>query len=108
MRLPLKREACSVQSRVVSIKRLELETAKEILSEVFHVRLLDVEEMIHGRLEERTGVRRARKGYDLRHSALVSSYGPELQKHGRKRFFRSCPNIFIQMAGFCVPYASPQ
>ncbi len=31
----------------------ELETAKEILAEVFHARPADVEEMIQSRLEER-------------------------------------------------------
>ena len=33
--------------------RMELETAKEILAEVFHARPADVEEMIQMRLEER-------------------------------------------------------
>jgi hypothetical protein len=32
---------------------MELETAKEILQEVFHARPSDVEYMIHSRLEER-------------------------------------------------------
>ena len=33
---------------------LELETAKEILAEVFRIRISEVEEMILGRLEEAT------------------------------------------------------
>ena len=53
MRLPWKRETSLVPFRRVSTKQLELETAKEILSEVFHARPADVEEMIQRRLEER-------------------------------------------------------
>jgi hypothetical protein len=49
-----KRKASIVQPRQVSTKQLELETAKEILQEVFHARPSDVEEMIQGRLEERS------------------------------------------------------
>ena len=37
----------------VSTRLMELETAKEILAEVFHARPADVEEMIQKRLEER-------------------------------------------------------
>lgn len=39
--------------RILSLKRMELETAKEILAEVFHVRPSVVEDMIQRRLEER-------------------------------------------------------
>ncbi len=39
--------------RFTSTKQLELETAKEILAEVFHVRHRDVDEMIQIRLERR-------------------------------------------------------
>jgi hypothetical protein len=54
MRLPWRRRvAREIDSRPVSIKALELETAKAILSEVFHVRPEDVEEMILRRLEGR-------------------------------------------------------
>ena len=53
MRMPWKREVCPIQPRPVSTKQLELETAKEILSEVFHAHPADVEEMIQRRLEER-------------------------------------------------------
>lgn len=44
------------RKRVVqrSTKALELESAKEILAEVFHVRLSVVEDMIQNRLEERS------------------------------------------------------
>ena len=48
-----KRKASVVQTKQVSIKQMELETAKEILQEVFHARPSDVEYMIHSRLEER-------------------------------------------------------
>jgi hypothetical protein len=39
---------------MVSLKVLELQTAKEILAEVFHARPADVEEMIQRRLEVRS------------------------------------------------------
>lgn len=39
--------------RAVNPKVLELETAKEILAEVFHTRPADIEDMIQRRLEER-------------------------------------------------------
>ena len=48
-----KRKACIVRPRQVSTKQMELETAKQILQEVFHARPLDVEEMIQRRLEEK-------------------------------------------------------
>ena len=51
MRLLWKREA--IRPRPASTKQLELEAAKQILSEVFHVRPADVEEMIQQRLEGR-------------------------------------------------------
>jgi hypothetical protein len=38
---------------MVGLKVLELQTAKEILAEVFHARPADVEEMIQRRLEEK-------------------------------------------------------
>lgn len=42
--------------RSASTSVLELETAKEILAEVFHTRPDDVEEMIQRRLEERSWI----------------------------------------------------
>jgi hypothetical protein len=39
---------------MVSVRAMELETAKEILAEVFHARPGEVEEMIKSRLEERS------------------------------------------------------
>ena len=52
MRLLWRRE---VKPRpMVGLKVLELQTAKEILAEVFHARPADVEEMIKIRLEERS------------------------------------------------------
>jgi hypothetical protein len=49
-----RREAKSPEPRqMINIKHLELETAKEILKEVFHARPSDVEDMIQTRLEEK-------------------------------------------------------
>jgi hypothetical protein len=54
MRWPWRREDRLIKPKpMVSPKVLELETAKEILAEVFHARPADVEEMIQRRLEER-------------------------------------------------------
>jgi hypothetical protein len=39
-----------------------LETAKQILQEVFHARPADVEDMIHNRLEERSSHRNEEEG----------------------------------------------
>jgi hypothetical protein len=50
---PWKRNVSLTQPRRVSTEQMELETAKEILQEVFHARPSDVEYMIHSRLEER-------------------------------------------------------
>ncbi len=52
---PWKRDARLIQPRMAAnISALELETAKEILAEVFHARREDVEDMIQRRLEERS------------------------------------------------------
>ena len=51
MRLPWEREV--IQPRPVSAKQLELDAAKQILSEVFQIRPADVEDMIQRWLEER-------------------------------------------------------
>jgi hypothetical protein len=48
-----KRKTSIAQTKKVSTEQMELETAKEILQEVFHARPSDVEYMIHSRLEER-------------------------------------------------------
>lgn len=54
MKWPWLREARSVEPRRTTNPRvLELETAKEILAEIFHARPSEVEEMIQRRLEER-------------------------------------------------------
>ena len=50
MRSRRKREV--IRPRPASTKQLKLEAAKQILSEVFHVRPADVEERIQQRLEE--------------------------------------------------------
>jgi hypothetical protein len=53
MRWPWRQRAKPIEPRqAVSIRVLELETAKEILAEVFHARPGEVEEMIQRRLEE--------------------------------------------------------
>jgi hypothetical protein len=53
MRWPWRREAKSIRPAcLVSHKRVELETAKEILAEIFQVRAADIDEMIQRRLEE--------------------------------------------------------
>ncbi len=46
-------EVSIIQPRIVSTKQMELQTAKEILAEVFHVRPNDVDDMIQRRLEDR-------------------------------------------------------
>ena len=56
MRWPWKQRAKPIEPRrAVSTRAMELETAKEILAEVFHARPGEVEEMIKSRLEERSG-----------------------------------------------------
>jgi hypothetical protein len=52
MRWPWWRRGEIEPMRAVSSKAMELETAKEILAEVFHARPGEVEEMIQRRLEE--------------------------------------------------------
>ena len=55
MRWPWRRQARKVEPRrAVSIRAQELQTAKEILAEVFGARSGEVEEMIQRRLEERS------------------------------------------------------
>lgn len=54
MRWLWKREARTIEPRrVINSKLMELETAKEILAEVFHARTADIDEMIERRLEEK-------------------------------------------------------
>ena len=52
MRWPWRRQGAIVPRRAVNFRRMELQTAKEILAEVFHARPGEVEEMIRRRLEE--------------------------------------------------------
>ena len=53
MRWPWRRQARPIEPRpMVSIRAMELQTAKEILAEVFGARPDEVEEMIKRRLEE--------------------------------------------------------
>lgn len=57
-----KRKSSLVQPRQVSKKQLELETAKQILQEVFNARPSDVDDMIYSRLEERSHHRNEEEG----------------------------------------------
>jgi hypothetical protein len=52
MRWPWKQQAKLVEPKRAVSKAMELQTAKEILAEVFHARPGEVEEMIQRRLEE--------------------------------------------------------
>lgn len=62
MRWPWIKEAKLIEPRlVVNPKVLELQTAKEILAEVFHARPGEVEEMIQMRLEESGGPEEVRQ-----------------------------------------------
>ena len=54
MRWPWRRRGEIEPRPMASIRVMELETAKEILAEVFHARPGEVEEMIQSRLEERS------------------------------------------------------
>jgi len=72
-----KRKANTIQPRRISTKQLELETAKEMLAEIFHARPEDVEDMIHSRLEKRSG----RQEYEeerLWPASFLSNLIPEL------------------------------
>jgi hypothetical protein len=82
IKLPWKREARPLEPKLmVNPKLLELQTAKQILEEIFHARPSEVEEMIQMRLDEKNWARRAgekRRSHGQKSSALVSSYGQEL------------------------------
>ena len=55
IKLPWKREARSLEPRqTVNPRLLELQTAKQILEEIFHARPSDIDEMIQMRLEEKS------------------------------------------------------
>jgi hypothetical protein len=60
---------------------MELERAKEILSEVFHARPSEVEEMIQSRLEEKPGRRARGTEGDRRLSAGVNSSRMKISFH---------------------------
>jgi hypothetical protein len=63
MRWLWRREARLIESRqMIGPKVLELQTAKEILAEVFHARPADVEEMIQRRLEEKNSLVKCEQG----------------------------------------------
>jgi hypothetical protein len=54
MRWPWGRQGAIEPRPMISLKAQELQTAKEILAEVFHARPGEVEEMIQRRLEVRS------------------------------------------------------
>ncbi len=55
MILRLRREAIPIEPGMnINPRLLELQTAKEILAEIFHARPAEVKEMIQSRLEERS------------------------------------------------------
>jgi hypothetical protein len=63
MRWLWRREARLIEPKPkIGRKVLELQTAKEILAEVFHVRPDDVEEMIQRRLEEKNSPAESEEG----------------------------------------------
>jgi hypothetical protein len=62
MKFPWKRQAILTQSRSVSTKQLELDTAKAILGEIFRIRPADVDDMIQQRLVERNCLDRHEDG----------------------------------------------
>ncbi len=62
MRLPWEREAILTQPRPVGTKQLELEAAKQILSEIFQIRSAEVDKMLLERLEERSGHKKHQDG----------------------------------------------
>ena len=58
-----KQEASAVKPRrIINPRLMELETAKQILEEIFHARPSDVEDMIHRRLEEKSWNEESWKG----------------------------------------------
>jgi len=72
MRWTWRHEARPIEPRrAVNFRRMELQTAKEILAEVFHARPGDVEEMIKKRLEESGPEERVGGGGGRRRSALL-------------------------------------
>ncbi len=54
IRLPWTRDRPSIPRQKINPRLLELQTAKQILEEVFHARPSDVEDMIQRRLEEKS------------------------------------------------------
>jgi hypothetical protein len=68
MSWPWKQRAKPIEPRPMASRAMELETAKEILAEVFHTRPGEVEEMIQKRLEERgpeENIRQEKRGEKL-------------------------------------------
>lgn len=71
------------QSDMADARALQLETAKQILSEVFHARPSDVEDMIMRRLEERG--RLAEKSWikESRRIAVLGTWPEMFQVDGK-------------------------
>ena len=87
MRLPWRKKARLIEPRpIVGPKVQELQTAKEILAEVFHARPADVEEMIQRRLEEKNSPVEYEDVLWPSTFCLVDLNGPKLREHedGRK------------------------
>jgi hypothetical protein len=63
---------------------LELQTAKEILAEMFHVRPADVEEMLQRRLEERSWLEEREKEVSVRWLKASRALKKEDQFYGQK------------------------
>ena len=83
IKLPWKRDARPLETRLkVNPRLLMLQTAKQILEEIFHARPSDIDEMIQMRLEEKNWSKESWQEEEESHgqesSAWVSSYGQEL------------------------------
>jgi hypothetical protein len=77
-----RREAKPLESRhIVNPKLIELETAKQIIEEIFHARPSDVEDMIQKRIEEKSWRAESRQEEEElwpKEFCLVSSCGQKL------------------------------
>jgi len=72
----------AIEPRRMVSRVLELETAKEILAEVFGARPGEVEEMIQRRLEERGPGEHEERRWPQEFLARGSSYGMEIRELG--------------------------
>ena len=82
MRLPWSKKARLIEPKpMVCLNFQELQTAKEILSEVFHARPADVEEMIQSRLEEKNSSTECEDVLWPSTFCLVDWNGPKFREH---------------------------